>query len=237
MDLGVVQEMCETTLLYLGNNLYAMLRRCLFILERPIPFDLEDMQMMRPLHQDLTERHMYFEMRIGSYYETLVHSDEVTPIPDIKPFQEEGSPTTHKSIFDMDYTLPDIAIKQEPGLQASTLHTVIGHIIHQPDAFAKSIKQEIIDNTVRDITDKHSATCSLNVFIQEHGGASSLRIDVRSLILDTPTSGIMLHPTCKLQTARRAKHVPMQQATIRSSKTTRLKAASSTSLSMVTKLS
>ena len=170
MDLGVVQEMCKTTLLYLGNNLYAMLRRRLFSLERPIPFDLEDMQMMRPLHQDLNERHMYFEMRIGSDYETLVQSDEVTPIPDIKPFQEEGPPTTHKNIFDVNYIPPEIVIKQEPGLQASTLQTVISHIIDQPDAIAKSIKQEIIDNTVRDIADKHSATCALNVFIQEHCG-------------------------------------------------------------------
>ena len=92
MDLGVVQGMCETTLLYLGNNLYPMLRQHLFSLKRPIPFDLEDMQMMRPLHQDLNERLMYFEMRIGSDYETLVQSDEVTPIPDKKSIPRRGSP-------------------------------------------------------------------------------------------------------------------------------------------------
>ena len=77
MNLGMVQEMCETTFLYLGNNLYATLRCRPFSLERPIPFDLEDIQTMRWLQYDINDRYMYFEMQIGSDYETLVQSDEV----------------------------------------------------------------------------------------------------------------------------------------------------------------
>ena len=44
MTVGTIQEMCETTLLYLGNNIYRILRHRPFSLERPIPFDLENMQ-------------------------------------------------------------------------------------------------------------------------------------------------------------------------------------------------
>ena len=183
MNLGMIQEMCETTLLYLGNNLYATLRHHAFSLERPIPFDLEDIQTMRQLEYDINERYMYFEMRIGSDYETLIQNEEVMPVPDIKPFASTGLPIQPKSVFDKDYLPPGITIKQEPGMQGIPSHRVIGQIIDQPDNVAKSIKQELIDSTVKDIAEKHSASCALNVFVQEHGGASGLHIeDVWSLI-------------------------------------------------------
>ena len=55
MPFDSVLEMCETRLLYLGNNLYVVLRRHPFTLIRPIEFKLDDMQKMRPLHEDLVE--------------------------------------------------------------------------------------------------------------------------------------------------------------------------------------
>ena len=188
MNLGMIQEMCETTLLYLGNNLYATLRRHPFSLERPIPFDLEDIQTMRQLEYDINERYMYFEMRIGSDYETLVQNEEVMPVPDIKLFASTGLPIQPKSVLDKDYLPSGITIKQEPGMQGIPSHRVIGQIIDQPDDVAKLIKQELIDSTVKDIAEKHSASCALNVFVQEHGGASGLGIeDIQSLI-QSPSS-------------------------------------------------
>ena len=53
MTISVIQEMCETTLLYLGNNLYGTLRRKPFTLERPLKFNLNNMQRMRPIFMDL----------------------------------------------------------------------------------------------------------------------------------------------------------------------------------------
>ena len=154
---------------------------------------------------------MYFEMQIGSDYETLVQSNEVTPIPDIKPFDATGTPGPHKNVFDVDYIPQEITIKQEPGSQVASSHTVFGHIIDQPDAIAKAIKQELIDSTVKDIADKHSASCTLNVFIKDHGGASGLCIeDVRSLIMDTSIPEVAPHSIKKLQTAGRGWHIPVQ---------------------------
>ena len=44
MTIGTIQEMCEKMLLYLGNNIYGILRHRPFTLECSIPFDLDDIQ-------------------------------------------------------------------------------------------------------------------------------------------------------------------------------------------------
>ena len=69
MTVDTIQEMCETTLLYLGNNIYGILRRQPFSIERPIPFDLDDMQKVHPLTYNDNNRHMFFERRLNSDYE------------------------------------------------------------------------------------------------------------------------------------------------------------------------
>ena len=46
---GVFTEVCETILLYLGNNLYAVSRHLPFSLDQPSPTDLEDIHQMWPL--------------------------------------------------------------------------------------------------------------------------------------------------------------------------------------------
>ena len=176
-------------------------------------------------------------MWIRSDYETLVQSDEVTPIPDIKPLDAEYTHCPHKSVFDADYILQEITIKQEPSSQAVPSHTVISHIIDQPDVVTKAIKQELINSTVKDIADKHSASCALNVFIQEHGGASGLCIeDVRSLIMETSTPEVMPQTTQRLQTARRGRCTPVQGFNVSSSQRVAQKTFSHTSFSVVTML-
>ena len=162
---------------------------------------------------------------------------EVTLIPDIKPFDAADMHGPQKSVFDADYILQEITIKHEPGSQVAATHTVISHIIDQPDVVAKAIKQELIDSTVKDIVDKHSASCALNVFVQEHGGASGLHIeDVRSLIMETSTPKVMPHTTQQLQTARRGQRTFVQRANVGSLKLMAPKTSGNTSLSVVTKL-
>ena len=127
------------------------------------------------------------------------------PVPDIKPFTTTGLPIQPKSIFDKDYLPPGITIKQEPSIQGMPSHRVIGQIIDQPDDVAKSIKQELIDSTVKDIAEKHSASCALNVFVPEHGWASGLHIeDVRGLI-HLPSTHITTEVKQRLQTAKRGR--------------------------------
>ena len=77
MTVGTIQEMCETTLLYLGNNIYLILRHRPFSLEHPILFDLDEMQRVHSLTYDGNTRHMFFEVRMNSDYELLVTEDEI----------------------------------------------------------------------------------------------------------------------------------------------------------------
>ena len=81
MTIGTIQEMCKTTLLYLGNNIYGILRRRPFSLEQLIPFDLNDIQHVCPLIYDVNEHQMFFELRLNSDYEWLITEDEILPPP------------------------------------------------------------------------------------------------------------------------------------------------------------
>ena len=62
MSFDTVLEMCETRLLYLGNNLYATLRRHPFTLERPLEVKVKDIQKSRQLIEDRVERTLRLEM-------------------------------------------------------------------------------------------------------------------------------------------------------------------------------
>ena len=183
MTVGTIQEMCETTLLYLGNNIYGILRCRPFTLERPIPFDLDNMQHVRPLTYDNNVHHMFLKLRMNSDYERLVTEEEILIPPDIKP---QITPVTNtKSILDADYNPPATFIKEEPVEQDQTTQRTIGELITQPDYIAEAIKQKMIDTTAAAlaITHKHSPTCDLNRYVEMHGGIDSLQIkDVRSLL-------------------------------------------------------
>ena len=112
--------MCEITLLYLGNNIYRILRHHPFSLECPIPFDLDDMQKIHPLTYDDNIRPMFFEIRMNSDYELLVTEDEIFSPPDVKPIIT--SALTSISILDADYVLPSSFIKEEPVEPSHTTH-------------------------------------------------------------------------------------------------------------------
>ena len=184
MTVGTIQEMCETTLLYLGNNIYGILRHRPFSIERPIPFDLNDMQKVHPLTYNDNNRHMFFEIRLNCDYELLVTEDEIFNPPDVKPIIAPAP--KHITILDADYVPPGIYIKEEPVEEpGETTHRTIGEIISQLDYIAKAIKQEMLDTTttVMDITHKHSSTCELNKYVERHGVIDNLRIeDIRTLI-------------------------------------------------------
>ena len=184
MTEGTIQGMCETTLLYLGNNIYGILRRRPFSIECPIPFDLDDMQKVCPLTYDDNNRHMFFEIRLNSDYELLVTEDEIFNPPDVKPVIAPAP--KHITILDADYVPPGIYIKEEPVEEpGETTNWTIGEIISQPDYKAKAIKQEMLDTTMTamDITHKHSSTCEFNKYVERHGGIDNLQIeDIRTLI-------------------------------------------------------
>ena len=187
MSIGTIQEMCETTLLYLGNNIYGILCHRPFSLECPIPFDLDDTQRVRPLTYDNNFQKMYFEMHLNSEYEMLVTEEEITTPEDVKPIIV--SPPIAPSIFDASYDPATTEIKKEPEdlpAKGLTSRSIGELIITQPDFIARSIRQEILDTaaTVMEISTKHSPSCELNCFVDTHGGISGLQIeDVHSLVL------------------------------------------------------
>ena len=82
------------------------------MLEHPIPFDLDDIQRVRPLTYDNNTCQMYFEMRLNSEYEMLVTEEEImTPI-DVKPII--STDPTASTIFDANYNQAISQIKKEP---------------------------------------------------------------------------------------------------------------------------
>ena len=187
MSIGTIQEMCETSLVYLGNNIYGILCHRPFTLECPIPFDLDDIQRVRPLTYDNNFQKMYFKMHLNSEYEILVTEEEITSPEDVKPIIV--SPPVAPSIFDASYDLATTEIKKEPEdlpAKGLTSRSIGELIIMLPDFIARSIKQEILDTaaTAMVISAKHSPSCKLNGFVDTHEGISGLQIkDVCSLVL------------------------------------------------------
>ena len=177
MTISVIQEMCETTLLYLGNNLYGTLHRKPFTLERPLKFDLNDMQRMRPIFTDLNTNCMYFEIHKDSDFEQLLRDEEIFDVEEPKPELLPETSTPH--ILHPDYPPKGVTIKQEPPDATSS---IIGKIISQPACVARGIKQELLDSATQSIVEKHSSTCQINQFIQEHGITGLCIEDVRTLI-------------------------------------------------------
>ena len=183
--------MCETTLLYLGNNLYGILQRKPFTLDHPLKFDLGDMQRMQLLFTDAATYCMYFEIHKSSDFEQLLRDDEIFEVEEPKP---ELLLHTHvPDILHPDYLPKGVTIKQEP---LDTTSQVISEIISQPAAVARDIKQELLDSAsvARDIkqelldsatqaiVQKHSSTCQINQFIQEHRTVGLRIEDVRMFI-------------------------------------------------------
>ena len=176
MTQGICQEMCESVFLYLGNNLYGILRRRPFTLERPVLTLLDDIQKMRPLFVDTNLYTMYFEVRKDSSYESLIQEEEIEIPPEQKP--ELLPDVVTRSVLDPDFVPDYLPIKEEPNWDQS----VVGHIIDQPGLIAKEIKQELLDTAAQSIASKHSSSCQINQFVQGKG-VTGIRIeDVRSLL-------------------------------------------------------
>ena len=84
MTISVIQEMCATTILYLGNNLYRILRRKPFTLDHPLKFDLSDMHRMTPIFTDVNTNHMYFKIHKNSDFEQLLRDEEIFDVEEPK---------------------------------------------------------------------------------------------------------------------------------------------------------
>ena len=112
MTQGICQEMCESILLYLGNNLYGVWRRRPFTLERPVQTILDDTQWMRPLYMDVNLNTMYFEVCKDSSYESVIQEEEIEIPLEQKP--ELLPDVTTQSVLDPDYVPDYLPIKQEP---------------------------------------------------------------------------------------------------------------------------
>ena len=137
MTQSICQEMCESVLLYLGNNLYGVLRWRPFTLERPVQCILDDTQKMRPLYVDINTSLMYLEVRKDSSYEKVIQEEEIEIPEEQKPELLLDVPTL--SILDPDFVPDFLPIKDEPEWD----QTVVGHLITQPGPIAKEIKQEL----------------------------------------------------------------------------------------------
>ena len=164
MTISVIQEMCETTLLYLGNNLYGTLHMKPFTLDRPLKFDLSDMQQMRPIFTDVNTNCMFFEIHKNSDFEQVLRDEEIFDVEEPKP--ELLPETSTLDILHPDYLQKGVIIKKEPPDATSS---IIGEIISQPANVARDIKQELLDSATQSIMEKHSSTCQINQFIQECG--------------------------------------------------------------------
>ena len=176
MTQGICQKMCESTLLYLGNNLYGILRRRPFTLERPIQTLLDDTQCMRPLFVDANMNTMYFEMRKDSSYETAIQEEEIEIPAEQKPELLPDVPMM--SILDPDYVPDYLPVKREPEWDQA----VVGHLIDQPGPIAKEIKQELLDTAAQSIASKHTSSCQLTQFVHEREFTGFRIEDVRSLL-------------------------------------------------------
>ena len=99
MTIGIIQEMCETVLLYLGNKLYGVLRCQPFTLDCPVTIDLDDTQQMRIIHRDHNLHEAYLDMRINGAYECYIREEEIDQVEPPKPVVNITSPT----VFDIDY--------------------------------------------------------------------------------------------------------------------------------------
>ena len=187
MTFDTCLEMCKTRLLYIGNNLYAILRRQPFSLYRPLEVNIKEIQKSRQLMWDRVEGTLRLEMQIDSTYKSVVADDEIYELPEQKP---EFLPDVQtKSILDPDYVpdfLPDVSlIKSEPVDTSGTLnYTVIGHIIDKLASVSKAIKQELIDKTAQALVEQHSSQCAITHFVHEKQSDTGLCIeDVRSLLV------------------------------------------------------
>ena len=152
MSFNTALEMCETRLLYIGNNLYATLRRRPFSLYRPLEINIKDIQKSHQLIWDRVEGTLRLEMQVDSSYESLVRDDEICKLLDQKPELLPEVPTM--SILDPDYVpdfLPDISfMKSEPVDTTGTVdYNIIGQIIKKPATESKAIKQEFIDEAAQ----------------------------------------------------------------------------------------
>ena len=194
LPVSIIQEMCETVMLYLGNNLYGTLKRKPFTRDHPIQFHLLDIQRMRLLHHDILEHKLHLEIRMDSDFELLLNEEEIEPLiqPKLKLLPDTQSP----NLFDADY-IPPNTCDVKPNVNTGILNTnVLGHITSQPPYLAKQIKQEIIDTAAQNVMEKHTQDCALYKFIQEWQNDTGLCIeDVKTLITaDTTSRAIKTEP-------------------------------------------
>ena len=112
MTQSICEEMCKSVLLYLGNNLYGVLRPRPFTLERPIQCILDDTQKMHSLYVDINTSLMYFEVHRDSSYEKVIQEEEIEIPEEQKPELLLDVPTL--SILDPDLVPDFLPIKDEP---------------------------------------------------------------------------------------------------------------------------
>ena len=153
MTLSIVSEMCETVLLYLGNNLYGELHRRPFSINIAPKLKLHEVQATRPIFRDNKAHVMWVVVLRTTEFETSIRPDEITEI-DIQPDLDD----LNKTLFSDSYAA---AIKIEP----SESGIKIGHLTISPSNVTKEVKQELIDSTPREILERHSTTCEVSKLV------------------------------------------------------------------------
>ena len=178
LSIRILKEMCETVLLYLGNNLYGIVRRLPYSLDRATPVSFGDMHQMRPLFQDDNVRRLYMLININSDFERAIRDDEIEELQEQKP---ELLPETQRTdVFHLDY-VPKPEIKKEP--LDSYYQEVIGSIITMLENITCEIKEELLDNQVQALLQHHSEGCELSHYVHQCDMRSGLHIeDVRTLL-------------------------------------------------------
>ena len=175
---GVFTEVCETILLYLGNNLYAVLHCLPFSLDQPSPTDLEDIHQMQPLTISKSpECQMYIEVRINSLFERSLQDEEIQELPDQKP---ELLPTASTvDILHPDYIPP--RVKQEIEDVQYDTSNIIGTVINLPGPLAKDVKQEILDNTFLDTSLHYSESYAITKYLKSKEKENTLGLQIENV--------------------------------------------------------
>ena len=160
ISINILDETCETRLLYLGDSLFGELHRK-NITAPPAPIDLDDVQAARILHCNNNVPEMYIEHATRT--ELNQHNVEV-PI-NLQTFVSPMDTTvflgTTPTVFDLDY-IPDQKIDpSEPSLSQEHIVQPTGEYIAIDTVKSESdIKSEPLES-VEQIMAQHSPQCQL----------------------------------------------------------------------------
>ena len=167
MRAEVVEEACESKLVFLGDNLFGELRRKPLTMVIPPPINLDEIQMARDLHRDPNLMEMYIvhtesselnrqNVNIVRQEQTFIAASDTTRILPYEP-----------TVFDIDY-FPESKVEPGPSEEGTffTLTESLGSTLGEI-TFPVPVKAEPSE-TVSEILTTHSLQCQLCTHVRDY---------------------------------------------------------------------